>query len=360
MSNCRRFVAFPPICMLLFLAGCGNPAGLDSVNVTPATQSAAVGQTTQFTAIGTYGNASHSSTQDVTSTVTWTSSTPAVATVSASGAATAVSAGSTVITANAMGYNGPISSSATLTVTGSAGGAGGGSGGSILSLTIIPSGIDFGSLGESGQFLAIGTFSTAPTVRDLTNSVTWHSSEPNSFPVNNNTVVGGQGTENGGVVSAFGSSNGPIGATITAEATDSNNSIATATATVGCPLVLPNPPTTPGSCYQVPPFPLPLLITLSVYNEGLNTTDWEVIAPSATATPTSPPVLTCGAGFGAGSVCAATYPYGFTVTLTAPANGARFGGWSSNCTKTAPVTETGPNTCTVTLTTDETVGAIFN
>ncbi|HSY37256.1 MAG TPA: Ig-like domain-containing protein [Acidobacteriaceae bacterium] len=362
MSNCRRFVAFPPICMLLFLAGCGNPAGLDSVSVTPATQSAAVGQTTQFTAIGTYGNASHSSTQDVTSTVTWTSSTPAVATVSASGAATAVSAGSTVITANAMGYNGPISSSATLTVTGSAGGAGGGSGGSILSLTIIPSGIDFGSLGESGQFLAIGTFSTAPTVRDLTNSVTWHSSEPNSFPVNNNTVVGGQGTENGGVVSAFGSSNGATGATITAEAADSNGSIATATATVGCPLVLPNPPTTPGSCYQSPPYPLPLLVTLNVYNEGLNTTDWEVTADSATHTPN---VLHCGPGWvlnnpGGASVCAATYPYGSTVTLTAPANGAAFGGWSTNCTNTGTITATGPNTCTVIMTSDDTVGAIFN
>ena len=60
--------------------------------------------------------------------------------------------------------------------------------GSILSLTIIPSGIVFGSLTESGQFLAIGTFSTAPTVRDLTNSVTWLTSEPNIFPVTNYTT----------------------------------------------------------------------------------------------------------------------------------------------------------------------------
>ena len=36
----------------------------------------------------------------------------------------------------------------------------GGSGGNILSLTIIPSGIVFGSLLDSGQFLAIGTFSS--------------------------------------------------------------------------------------------------------------------------------------------------------------------------------------------------------
>jgi hypothetical protein len=359
MLGRHYFRVFPPIGMLLLLAGCGNPAGLDSVLVTPATQSAAVGQTAQFTAVGTYGNANHASTQNLTTAVTWTSSAPSVANVSASGVATAVSAGSTIITASATGYSGPVSSTADLTVTGSTGGVAGGSGGSILSLTIIPSAIVFGSLGESGQYLAIGTFSTAPTVRDLTNSVTWHSSEPNSFPVNNNSVTGGTGAENGGVVSDWAASNGDVGSTITAEATDSNGSLATATATVGCPLVLPNPPTTPGSCYQVPPFPLPLLITLTVYNEGLNTTDWEVTAPSATGTPN---VLHCGAGFSTagGSVCVATYPYGATVTLTAPANGAAFGGWSSNCTNTVPVTAAGPNSCTVTLTTDDTVGAIFN
>ncbi len=137
---------------------------------------------------------------------------------------------------------------------GSGGGTGGGSGGSILSLTIIPSGIVFGTLGDSGQFLAIGTFSTAPTVRDLTNSVTWLTSEPNKFPVTNygNGAPGG-GTQNGGVVSAYEASVGNVGATITAEATDSNGSIATATANVGCPFVLPNPPTTPGSCFNFVP-----------------------------------------------------------------------------------------------------------
>ncbi len=114
-----------------------------------------------------------------------------------------------------------------------------------LSLTIIPSRIVFGTLGDTGQFLAIGTFSTAPTVRDLTNSVTWLTSEPNKYPItNNNSAPPGGGTENGGVVSDYEASVGNVGAAITAEATDSNGSIATATANVGCPSVLPNPPTT--------------------------------------------------------------------------------------------------------------------
>jgi len=362
MLDCRCSIAISFSCLILLLAGCGNPSGLDSVRVTPATQAVAVGQTTQFTAVGTYGNANHPSTQNITSTVTWTSSTPSVATVSASGLATAVSAGSTVITASATGYKGPVSSTAALTVTGTTGGVAGGSGGSILSLTIIPNKIVFGTIGDSGQYLAIGTFSTTPTVRDLTNSVNWITSEPNKFPVTNNSGSPGGGTENGGVVSAWSASNGDVGATITAEATDSNGSLATATATVGCPYVLPNPPTTAGSCYQVPPFPLPLLETLTVYNEGLNITNWEVTAPSATGTPN---VLHCGPGWAlnggaGGSVCTATYPYGTTVTLTAPATGAAFGGWSTNCANTGTITAAGPNTCTVTLTTDDTVGAIFN
>jgi hypothetical protein len=217
-------------------------------------------------------------------------------------------------------------------------------------------------LGDSGQFLAIGTFSTAPTVRDVTNSVTWLTSEPNKFPVtNNNSAPPGGGTENGGVVSAYEASVGPVGAIITAEATDSNGSIATATANVGCPYVLPNPPTTPGSCFNSVPT---LLTTLTVFNEGLDTTNWYVTAPSATGTQD---VIHCGPGWAAngntgGSVCTATYPLNSKITLTAPAqSGVKFGGWSSNCSNVPPITQTGPNTCTITLSdTDVTVGAIFN
>ena len=346
------------VCLALSITGCAV-SGLDSIQISPATQALAVGQTAQFTATGTYGNGNHLSTQNVTTGLTWASSVPAVATVNSAGMVTAVSAGTTTITATATAFNGPVTSTAGITVTASTGGTTGGSGGSILSLTIIPSGIVFGSLGDSGQLLAIGTFSSAPTVRDLTNSVTWLTSEPNKYPVTNfsNASTPGQGTQNGGVVSAYQPSAGNIGAVITAEATDTNGSIATATANIGCPLVLPNPPSTPGSCYQNV---AQLLTTLTVYNEGLNTTNWLVTAPSATGTPA---VLNCGPAAGAGkSVCTATYPLGTTVTLTAPAEtGVKFGGWSSNCFNVAPVTQTGPNSCTVNLlTTDATVGAIFN
>jgi hypothetical protein len=49
------------------IIGCGKPEGLDSIQISPTSQSLAVGQTVQFTATGTFGNASHSSTQNVSS-----------------------------------------------------------------------------------------------------------------------------------------------------------------------------------------------------------------------------------------------------------------------------------------------------
>jgi uncharacterized protein YjdB len=541
------------LCLGISVVGCSS-SGLDSVQVTPTTQSLTVGQTAQFTVVGTYGNAKHPTTQTLTSGVSWSSSAPSVATVSASGVATAVGPGTTTITAGGLAFNGPTNSSATLTVTGSAGGTAGSSivsisvipgsqsvaspsqtsqfiaigtsssgatqnltnlvawsssstqiatvgantglatgvgqgtatiaalytnskGGTavtgtatftvvggktaqftavaitpssqslsasgqttqlialgtsgntglqtdvtsstqikwissspsiasvsasglvtgsspgsatitaeltngdgsvvsgtatvavsnapapepLLSLTIIPSSISVGNLQDTGNFLAFGTFSAPPYVRDLTNSVTWRSSFPDVFPVNSNNSVPEPVGATAGVVTAYGSGS----ATIIAEATSSDGSVQTATATFNCPLVLPNPPTTPGSCFPGSQAPA-LKATITVFNEGLNTTSWEVTAPSATATPN---VIHCGPGWAlnggtGGSVCSAPYPIGSTVTLTAPATpGASFGGWSDNCTATAPVTAAGPNTCTVTISPSNpnvTVGAIFN
>jgi Bacterial Ig-like domain (group 2) len=342
------------LCLSAVVFGCGS-SGLDSIQVTPPTQSLTVGQTAQFSAVGTYGNAKHATTNNITSAVNWTSSAPSVATVSAAGVATAVSPGTTTITAGGRAFNGATSASATLTVTGTSGG----SAGNLLSVNIIPSSITVGNLQDTGNFLAFGTFSSAPFVRDLTNSVTWVSSSPDVFPVNTNSSVAEPVGSTAGVVTAYGTG----GATITAEATGSNGSIETATATFNCPLVLPTP-TTAGSCYPGSQAPA-LKATITIFNEGLNTTDWEITAPSATGTPD---VIHCGPGWAAsggtgGSVCSAAYPIGTTVTITAPATGAAFGGWSYNCAPTAPLTAAGPNSCTVTLSggnPNVALGAIFN
>ncbi len=78
--------------------------------VTPANPSIALGTTQQFTAIENYTDGS---TQDLTSTATWSSSAPAVATISTTGLASAVGLGQTTIQA----AFGPFSSSTTLTVS---------------------------------------------------------------------------------------------------------------------------------------------------------------------------------------------------------------------------------------------------
>ncbi len=317
MFNRRHVAGLSLVCLALSIAGCAV-SGLDSIQVSPATQTLRVGQTTQLIVTGTYGNGNHLRTQTVTTGLTWTSTSPGVATVNSTGMVTAVNGGTTTITATAMAFNGSVTSTAGITVTGSTGGTTGGSGAGILSLTIIPSGIVFGSLRDNGQFLAIGTFSTSPTVRDLTNSVTWFTSEPNGFPItNNNSPPPGGGTQNGGVVSAYEASVGPVGAVITAEATDTNGSIAPlrqTSAALWFYLIRPPIRQYQALAIQDPP----LLTTLTVYNEGLNTTNWLVTASSATGTPN---VLTLRPRRWGWQVSLhSDLSRGTTVTLTAPRN----------------------------------------
>jgi hypothetical protein len=357
----RRYVrGLLLLCLSTAIVGCGNPSGLDSVQVTPSSQSLPVGQTTQLTAMGTFGNANRPSTQNITSTVTWASSSPTVATVSATGLVTAVAVGTTTITAEATAFNGPVNSSANLTVTASSGGA---LPNSLLSLTIIPGALAVGNLQATGQFLAIGTFSSPPFTRDLTNSptLTWISSFPNDFPVS--TSTGGNLGATGGVVSAYANGN----TVITAEATSpSDGTLQTATATFACPLVIPTA-TTAGSCFPGSEA-TSLLSTLTVYQEGAATAnDWRVTAPSATGTAA---VLHCGpgtradgSGGAAGSVCTATYPAltnGQPTVVVLTATGTNFGGWAVTCARQG-TTPSGAHTCTTfPLTSDETVGVIFD
>jgi Ice-binding-like/Bacterial Ig-like domain (group 2) len=88
------------------------PAGvtLSSIAVTPASATVGINGTQQFVATGTYSDGSSG---NVSNTVTWTSGTPAIATVAAGGLATGVTAGNSNIVAT-LGAN---SGSAVLTVT---------------------------------------------------------------------------------------------------------------------------------------------------------------------------------------------------------------------------------------------------
>ena len=76
---------------------------LSSIAVTPANPTILTGATQQFTATGTYSN---NSTQNLTTQVTWASSSTAVATIGTGGLATGVSAGTTTISATLSGVPG--------------------------------------------------------------------------------------------------------------------------------------------------------------------------------------------------------------------------------------------------------------
>ncbi len=91
-------------------------AQLASIAVTPANPSIAAGTTQQFTATGTFSDAT---TLNITTSVVWSSSTTTMATISSnSGMATGIMPGTTVISAT----SGTISGNTTLTVTAMAGG----------------------------------------------------------------------------------------------------------------------------------------------------------------------------------------------------------------------------------------------
>ena len=140
-------------------------ATLQSIAVTPANPSVTKGTTQQFTATGTFSDAS---TQNLTGSVTWGSATPATATINASGLATALNVGTTSISATL----GAVSGSTVLTVTAA----------TLQSIAVTPANPSV-TKGTTQQFTATGTFSDAST-QNLTGSVTWGSATPATATIN--------------------------------------------------------------------------------------------------------------------------------------------------------------------------------
>jgi trimeric autotransporter adhesin len=146
---------------------------LVSIRITPPTPFVAIGATQQFTATGTF---SDNSTQDITSTVAWVSSTPAVATVgSNTGLAIGVSIGPTQITAT---LGSIVSPPDLLTVSSSA----------LVSIGLVPASTLIAFPGNIVPFFATGFFADG-SARDITTSVTWASSIPAEATINPFTGV---------------------------------------------------------------------------------------------------------------------------------------------------------------------------
>jgi trimeric autotransporter adhesin len=141
--------------------------GLTSITLSPLVSTLAVHTTQQLTATGAYADGSS---RDLTSNVTWSSSSTAAATVDVNGLVTGVAAGTTSITAALGG----ITQSMTLTITAP----------TITSISITPEGFTV-PIGISQQFVASAVYSDGSS-QDLVSGVTWTSSLPSAATIDAN------------------------------------------------------------------------------------------------------------------------------------------------------------------------------
>jgi beta-lactam-binding protein with PASTA domain len=180
-------------------------ATLRSISVTPANPSVTKGLTQQFTATGTF---SDNSTQNLTGSVTWTSSPSSVATIVAGGLATGAGVGTSTISASSGGVTG----STVLTVTAA----------TLQSIAVTPANPSIPK-SATQQFTATGLFSDNST-QDFTKSAIWTSA---------NTSVATIAA--GGLATGLGAGTSMISATA---GTMSNATILTVGAVVAMPNVV--------------------------------------------------------------------------------------------------------------------------
>ncbi len=295
------------------LSATGTPS--PSLTVTPgAATETFTGETTQFFATGNLTGVG--GTQNLTNQVTWTSSNTQVATIIASGAtaglATATGYGTTLITAQ----SGAVTATATLTVIQTA------TTPTTPTLNIIPGSVTDTGRGVTVQLLAIGNLNGNGAVQNLTNTVTWISSDSNNVSVSPTGLTISQ------IDPGYGFTGG---STITAIGTTASGSVITSSVVV---TVVSDQATAPVTVVPT--------LTVSTIGTGSGT----VIGISGSAQ-----VIDCGNG---GTTCNQNLATGTAVTLTAtPAAGSTFVNWT-NCTRTSGTT------CTLTVSNDVTVTATFN
>lgn len=181
IPTCTRLLV---LLLLMILSGCGSSNDptrpidfipLKSIEITSQHPRIAVGTSNHFTAIGHFGDpTTFQFTRDITGQVAWVSSDAAVLSFSAdpasAGLASAVTAGTVTVTAtfSAMHAGLPLTVSSELPFTVSTA--------TITALSIPPPATTVVA-GETLQLRAEGTYSDS-SVQDLTEVVTWSSSDP--------------------------------------------------------------------------------------------------------------------------------------------------------------------------------------
>ncbi len=171
-------------------------SALSTITVTPSAGQVPEGVALQFAATGHFAD---TTTQNLTTNVTWASSQPAIATISNAigqqGLAQGVTAGTTSISAVFAGIVG----SANLNVTTA----------TLVSIAITPAN-SHAAVGTTVSFDAKGTFSDQSVV-DLTTQVTWSSSVPAVATINSAGLANTAGTGQTTITATF--SNGMSGMT---------------------------------------------------------------------------------------------------------------------------------------------------
>ena len=276
-------------------------AALTTLSVAPASVTLAPGATRQLTATGAY---SDGTSRDISAAVTWTSSTPAIATVSNTGLVAGMTVGSATIVAS----SGSITGQASVSVTSSSV--------TLTSISLTPTSSTL-NIGQTVDITATGNFSNGTSTTPYDNQVTWSSA--------NNAVA----TVNaGGVVTAI------AAGTTTIRASGAGGVIGTATVTVNATSVtLTSISLTPSAS------------TLSVggtvdftatgnFSNGTSTSPYDSSVTWSSANSAVATVATNGSGL----VTAVTAG---TTTIRASGAGGVFG--------TATVTVNAPSSTTVTL-----------
>ena len=137
------------------------PVVLTAIQVVATPTSIDIGTTAKLTVTGTY---SDNSKKDVTATATWTSATPAVATVSAGGVATGVTEGSSIIQATVETLKGSVTITVTKPLT-------------TLSTIAVTAPAATLAVGATMPLVATGTYSDG-SKKDLSSLATWTSASP--------------------------------------------------------------------------------------------------------------------------------------------------------------------------------------